>query len=125
MIKHTLPSQTVCQDINSHIPWIEGRCPICGSRDITTSGYCHEHQCQKLIYNVPSDYHKYNLDDFIGMLSDKEAEKLKERIRKGRGLLYDDMVCMLKSINMCVIPADVDIPDNIVWKIAKEYGITP
>ena len=39
-----------------------GYCPVCGSRDINTAGYCPEHQNITIRYSNLPDI-KFNLDD--------------------------------------------------------------
>jgi hypothetical protein len=31
---------------------------------------------------------------------------------------------MLKEIDKVVVPMDSDIPDDIIWRIAKKYNLT-
>ena len=63
-------------------------------------------------------------ESFIGSISDEEWEKeMKEKIRLGKWITIGRVTEMIERIDERVVPADSDIPDNEVWRIAKEYGI--
>jgi hypothetical protein len=50
--------------------------------------------------------------------------KCRPNLYSWEGKEYNHLIEMLKEIDKVVVPMDSDIPDDIIWRIAKKYSLT-